>query len=1028
MLLVADINHSTMTRVLKACTIALALAVTAHGQITKPPVRVVNTPGTTGATAVGSSSGPAVSANGRYVAFCSNAKDLVAGQGNPLVLDVFLRDVDGGTTAPISLTTNGVTGGNGNSGFPMISADGSLIAFVSGATNLTSPTSNSYPQLFVRNLASNTTEIVSVNSAGTSILGGVADYDMTPEGRYLVFVVSSQIYWRDRFAHTTSLVTSRASNPTQPSAGRADTVNISTNGQRVIYTSAASDLASGNSSVNIHAYLYDAGLQTNSCLALDVKPLIGGMPQASSNVTISADGSAVAFVAVTNASYLIYETTADRQPRIVATNIDLTVPPLLSSDGGQVLYRVATNGITNVYLWNAQTAVTQTINITTDGHVNGDSIPCAMSSDGTRIVFVSNSTNLTADIANGLYQVYIRDTLVSTTRLVSVTSTGSAPTSQLHSYPTISSDGSRIVFTSADNSFVPNDNNRDIDMFVWSWATGQIQLVSTKDAAQTSNSDVGAIAPASYSVTSNGTFVTFAASDGALAANDTNGLVDVFARNILTGTTTFASDDGLGGIVTDRPAASPAISSDGRYVAYVRPYYWTNLNAGNVLIRDLQPGGFGVRTNFAFDGANPAFTPDGRYVVYQTTRNMAFGGPPGFYNIYGYDILSNINIPISPTRATAIVVPDSDSTNAVVSPDSRWVTFLSASQYKTSVTPTTTSVHVYARNLMSNTTILVSAMSSIGNCSNQTFSADSQVIAYSTSSSGLSVIATHNLGNSSDQIVVYNATNPSLNRDGTIIAYNVQKGSSNQIYVQTIGTTKSNLVSVGYDGVSLARSNCSAPILTADGRFVIFTSTATNLVANDTNSLTDIFVRDLVLSNTFAISGPVSSVPSLGAVNPVVAADGRTIVFQSFSLDLNTNILTANRNLFIARIMVGDSDHDGMDDDWEMTYFGDLSHDGTADTDGDGMTDLQEFLAGTNPINNDSVLRCLTVTTSVGGATIYWSAVPGHNYRVEYKDSVDGPTWTTLVSSMNASYTTQSVNDFGATLSTQRFYRVTALP
>jgi hypothetical protein len=314
------------------------------------------------------------------------------------------------------------------------------------------------------------------------------------------------------------------------------------------------------------------------------------------------------------------------------------------------------------------------------------------------------------------------------------------------------------------------------------------------------------------------------------------------------------------------------------------------------------------------------------------------------------------------------------------------------------------------------------------NCSNAVFSADSQVLAFNTGFSGLPAIATHNFSNNSNQFVVYNASNPSINRDGSKIAYNVQVGSSNQIFVQTIGSTTSNLVSVGYNGVSLARSSCSAPVLTPDGRFVIFTCAATNLVANDTNGMIDVFVRDLVLSNTFAITGPGSSVPNFGALNPVVSADGRTIVFQSFSTDLNTNILTANRNLFIARIVLGDSDHDGLDDDWEMTYFGDLSHDGTADSDGDGLTDLQEFLAGTNPINNDSVLRCLAVVTSAGGATIYWSAVLGHSYRIEYKNSIDDANWTTLVSSTSPSTPNASVFDPDASLSTQRFYRVTALP
>ena len=1025
-----------MIRLTKLFAVFIASATIVIAQVPKPVVRAVNSP-TNSSTANGASSAPVISADGRYVAFCSNAKDLVPGQFNNLSLDVFLRDIDGGTTVPISVTPAGATRGNGNSGYPAMSSNGQFVAFISAASNLTSLTGGSYPQLFVRNTVSNTTEMVSVDPFGNPGQGGsVTDCDITPDGQNL-FIVSSQFLTAELGSsspqlfqctgggHNLRLITFRATNSTLRSTGSVESVGMSSYGQ-LVYTSAATDLVvwPGSAPTKAHAYFFDATGQSNVCLSLDAQQVIGGIPQASSNVVISADGSAVAFVAISNASFLIYEPLSNRQPQIVASNIDVSTPLQPSGDGSQLLYRAGTNGATNIYLWNAQAAATQTINIAIDASVNGDSAAYAMSADGSRVVFVSNATNLTSDVANGLYQIYVRDTILATTRLVSVTSSGPAPTSQRHSYPAISGDGSRVVFASADSSFVANDYNRNVDVFVWSWATGQIQLMSVKDATRTSATDVGAIVPGSYSVNSNGTFVVFAASDGGLVANDTNGLVDVFVRNALAGATTLASDDGSGNLVTNGPAAAPVVSPDGRYVAYLRTPYWTNLTMGDLMIRDLQLGGFGVRRMFARDGASPSFTADGRYVIYQTTHQMFIGAPGGVNYVYAYDIAADVNILVSGTRALDFAVPQFDRTNAVASPDSQWVTYLSASQYESSVTPSTTNVHLYAHNLASNTTVLVSGLSSVVDSSNQTFSGNSQVLAYSIGGS----IATHNFSTGSDQTVVFNATNPSLNRDGTKIAYNVQKGSSNQIYVQTIGTTKSNLVSVGYDGVSLAKSNCSAPILTADGRFVIFSSTATNLVAGDTNGVSDIFIRDLVLSNTFAITGPGSSVPSLGTVNPVVAADGRTIVFQSFSMDLNTNILTANRNLFVAKILVGDSDHDGMDDDWEMTYFGNLSHDGTADTDGDGLTDYQEFLAGTNPIDNNSLLRCLTVATSAGGATIYWSAAPGHAYRIEFKNSIDDPAWMTLVSSTSPSTQTASVVDPDASLNTQRFYRVTALP
>ena len=189
-------------------------------------------------------------------------------------------------------------------------------------------------------------------------------------------------------------------------------------------------------------------------------------------------------------------------------------------------------------------------------------------------------------------------------------------------------------------------------------------------------------------------------------------------------------------------------------------------------------------------------------------------------------------------------------------------------------------------------------------------------------------------------------------------------------------------------------------------------------------------MRDLVLSNTIPISlspgtGRTGNFPS---VNPILAADGRTVLFQSSGGNLVPNDFNGTRDFFAVRLGVGDTDGDGMDDDWEMTYFGNLTHDGSADTDGDGLSDLQEFRAGTNPTSNTSVLRCLAVTSSLGKATIWWSAIPGRSYRVEYKDSVGTPGWQLLVDVVVAQANVASVTDEEAPSSSQRFYRVSAWP
>ena len=123
--------------------------------------------------------------------------------------------------------------------------------------------------------------------------------------------------------------------------------------------------------------------------------------------------------------------------------------------------------------------------------------------------------------------------------------------------------------------------------------------------------------------------------------------------------------------------------------------------------------------------------------------------------------------------------------------------------------------------------------------------------------------------------------------------------------------------------------------------------------------------------------------------------------------------------------MLATSVVDGLDDDWELAYFNTLSRDGSGDFDGDGQTDRQEFLAGTDPTNSGAVLRALTVTPLNGGnVTILWSSVAGRNYSVQFKNNVEDSAWTTLVQNIRATGSTTSAVDNSASAATRRFYRV----
>src|SRR6185503_9037512 len=69
-------------------------------------------------------------------------------------------------------------------------------------------------------------------------------------------------------------------------------------------------------------------------------------------------------------------------------------------------------------------------------------------------------------------------------------------------------------------------------------------------------------------------------------------------------------------------------------------------------------------------------------------------------------------------------------------------------------------------------------------------------------------------------------------------------------------------------------------------------------------------------------------------------------------------------------LLVIDSDADGVADSWEITYFGSLINSATTDFDGDGSSNLQEFLDGTNPADTNSVLRHLTIVRDGGSVTL----------------------------------------------------------
>jgi Tol biopolymer transport system component len=274
------------------------------GQITRASVAA------DGGSADGPSSSPDLSADGRYAVFESAATNLVAGDTNG-VADVFVRDLQNSTTTLVSRGHGGAQA-DGASGAPAISAGGGFVSFASKATNLVAHDGNGVADVFVRSLARNRTERVSVDSRGRQQRAAVAEpftqiSDISGNGRYVVFDSDAanlvradanrhtDVFLRDRKRHTTVLVSASSLNV----QGNNDSFSplITTDGRIVAFQSIATNMAPGDGPRE-DVFVRDLAQRTTSVVgvAADGSPRAAELvPQLLQRPALSADGRIAAF-------------------------------------------------------------------------------------------------------------------------------------------------------------------------------------------------------------------------------------------------------------------------------------------------------------------------------------------------------------------------------------------------------------------------------------------------------------------------------------------------------------------------------------------------------------------------------------------------------------------------------------------------------------------------------------------------------------------------------------------------------------
>jgi len=262
-----------------------------------------------GAQANGASHHASISATGRYVAFQSEASNLVSGDTNN-TFDVFLHDRETGQTTRVSVHSDG-TQGNGLSLHPSLSATGRYVAFdsfasnlVSGDTNTCGPyTNGTCPDIFVHDRATGQTTRISVASDGTQANGYSDIPSISASGRFVAFhsfatnLVSDDtngvpdVFVHDRKTGQTTRV-SVASDGTQGN-DNSDGFSLSATGRYVAFHSFATNLVSGDTNSTSDVFVHDraSGQTTRVSVASNGAQGNGG----SYDPSISATGRYLAF-------------------------------------------------------------------------------------------------------------------------------------------------------------------------------------------------------------------------------------------------------------------------------------------------------------------------------------------------------------------------------------------------------------------------------------------------------------------------------------------------------------------------------------------------------------------------------------------------------------------------------------------------------------------------------------------------------------------------------------------------------------
>jgi len=311
--------------------------------------------------------------------------------------------------------------------------------------------------------------------------------------------------------------------------GGSDANSVSATGRYIAFQSSAPDLVSGDSNGAIDIFLHDRETGIVKRVSVDSN---GTEANGSSfQPSISGDGRFIAF-------------------QSSASN-------LVVGDG---------NGVQDIFVHDAVTAVTERISVSSGGVEGGNnSTNARISSDGRHVAFQSTANNLVGGDTNGFEDSFVRDRQLGTTVRVSVATGGAEATGGASIWPSISGDGRYVAFASGKNNLIAGDSNGAQDIFVHDLQGLITERVSVSSAGV--QAGAGSVVP---SISPDGNRVTFQSSANNLIASDANGFDDVFLRDRQAGTTILVSQstDGTQGNSGSGNNSRAGLSTDGSVILF----------------------------------------------------------------------------------------------------------------------------------------------------------------------------------------------------------------------------------------------------------------------------------------------------------------------------------------------------------------------------------------------------------------------------------------------------------------------------